>query len=169
MRHPVTIVLTLLLVISATAASAADQSVWDQCNQTGDTDASITACTQIVQAPGETASDRAVAYYIRGGAYQTKGDSDRAIATLARRSRSIRGTPTRLLGAASPTGSRAIPTAPSRIIAKRSRSIRGYAVGVFQPWQRLRGQGRSRSGDRRLYQDNRDHPARHQGVCSPRA
>ena len=73
MRHPGTIVLTLLLVISATAASAAEQSVWDQCNQTGNTDASITACTQIVQAPGETASDRAVAYYVRGGAYQTKG------------------------------------------------------------------------------------------------
>ncbi len=80
MQHPVTIASTLLLVISAIAAYAADQSVWDQCNQISDTDASITACTQILQAPSETASDRAIAYYIRGGAYQGRGDSEDAIA-----------------------------------------------------------------------------------------
>ena len=62
MQHPVTIASTLLLVMSAIAASAADQSIWDQCNQIRDTDASITACTQILQAPSETASDRAIAY-----------------------------------------------------------------------------------------------------------
>ena len=45
-----------------------------------DKDASITACTQILQAPSETVSDRAIAYYIRGGAYQTKGDSNNAVA-----------------------------------------------------------------------------------------
>ena len=59
MQYPVTIASTLLLVISTITASAADQSVWDQCNQTRDTDASITACTQILQTPGETTSDRA--------------------------------------------------------------------------------------------------------------
>jgi tetratricopeptide (TPR) repeat protein len=79
-QHPVTIASTLMLLISANAASAADQSVWDQCSQTRDTDASLTACTQILKAAGETTSDRAIAYYIRGGAYRTKGDSDSAIA-----------------------------------------------------------------------------------------
>jgi len=79
MRHPVTIASILLLVFSAISASAADKSVWDKCNQTCDTGASISACTQIVQASGETASDRAIAYSIRGGAYQAEGDSDRAI------------------------------------------------------------------------------------------
>ena len=79
MRHPVTIASTLLLVFSAISASAADKSVWDKCNQTRNRDASIAACTQVVQAPGETASDRAIAYSIRGGAYQAEGDSNRAI------------------------------------------------------------------------------------------
>ena len=80
MRYPVTMPSILLLVVSAIAASAADQSVRDQCNQTRDTDASLTACTQILQAAGETTSDRAIGYYIRGGAFQTKGDSDSAVA-----------------------------------------------------------------------------------------
>jgi tetratricopeptide (TPR) repeat protein len=91
MQHPVTIASTLLLVISAVAASAADQSVWDQCNQTRDMDASITACTQILQAPGETASDLieinsqdAEAYVRRGIAYRVQGNSDRAIADYSK-------------------------------------------------------------------------------------
>ena len=74
MQYPGMIASTLLLVISVITASAADQSVWDQCNQTGDTDASITACTQILHAPGETASDRAIAYFgNRGCAYNNEG------------------------------------------------------------------------------------------------
>jgi hypothetical protein len=68
MRHPVTVASTLLLVFSAISASAADKNVWDKCNQTRNRDASIAACTQIVQAPGETASDRAIAYSILEGA-----------------------------------------------------------------------------------------------------
>ena len=79
-KSPVTIASILLLAISTLAASGADQGVWDQCNQTRDTDASISACTQILQAPGEIASDRAIAYYSRGGAFSNKGDRDRAIA-----------------------------------------------------------------------------------------
>ena len=80
MQHRVMVASTLLLFVSAVAASAADQSIWDQCNQTRDKNASITACTQILQAPSETVSDRAIAYYIRGGTYQTRGDSDNAVA-----------------------------------------------------------------------------------------
>jgi tetratricopeptide (TPR) repeat protein len=80
MRHPVTIVSTLFVVISTISASGGDQSVWDQCNPTHDTDASIAACAQILQAPGETTSDRATAYYIRGTAHYTEGNPDSAVA-----------------------------------------------------------------------------------------
>src|SRR6478672_10974431 len=80
MPHRAAKVSTLLLVISLTAASAADQKVWDECNQTGDTGASIAACTQILQAPDETTSNRAIAYYVRAGAYKINGDNDHAIA-----------------------------------------------------------------------------------------
>ena len=72
-QHPVTVASILALVFSTIAASAADQNVWDHCNQVHDTDASITACTEIVQAPDETTSNRAIAHYIRGGAYQGQG------------------------------------------------------------------------------------------------
>jgi tetratricopeptide (TPR) repeat protein len=70
----------LLLVISVSAAWAADQNMWDKCQQAVDTSASIAACTQILQAPDETTSNRAIAYYVRAGAYKTKGDNDQAIA-----------------------------------------------------------------------------------------
>ena len=52
MPHRAAMASTLLLGISLSAAWAADQNVWDECNQTGDTGASIAACTQILQAPG---------------------------------------------------------------------------------------------------------------------
>ena len=71
---------TLLLVMSLTAASAADQSVWDECTHTPDSDASIAACTKILQAADETTSDRAIAFNARAGAYKTKGDNDQSIA-----------------------------------------------------------------------------------------
>jgi tetratricopeptide (TPR) repeat protein len=71
---------SLLLAISAVAASGADQAVWDQCNRTRDADASIVACTQILKAPDETNSNRAITYYVRAGVYRIKGDNDQAIA-----------------------------------------------------------------------------------------
>jgi tetratricopeptide (TPR) repeat protein len=71
---------TLLLVTSLTAASAADQNVWDECTHTRDTDASIAACSKIVKTTDEAASNRAIAYYARAGAYKAKGDKDQAIA-----------------------------------------------------------------------------------------
>src|ERR1700751_328528 len=84
MPHRATMASTLLLAISLSAAWAADQNVWDECNQTGDTGASIAACTQIVQASEETTTNRAIAYYVRAGAYKTRGDNDRAIADYTR-------------------------------------------------------------------------------------
>jgi hypothetical protein len=50
-----------LLLVTLTAASAADQRVWDECNQTGDTGASIAACMQILQAHDESSFNRAAA------------------------------------------------------------------------------------------------------------
>src|SRR4029077_3532861 len=79
MQHPA-MMATLLFVISAVAASAADQTLWDQCNRTRDADASIAACTQVLQAPDETTSNRAIAYYVRAGLYRMKGDNNQAIA-----------------------------------------------------------------------------------------
>src|ERR1700751_2172855 len=80
MPHRAAMASTILLAVSVSAASAADQNVWDACNQAADTDTSIAACTQILKAPDETTSNRAIAYYVRAGAYKTKGDNDHAIA-----------------------------------------------------------------------------------------
>jgi hypothetical protein len=41
-------------------------------------------CTQILQAPEETASHRAIAYYVRAGAYKIKGNNDHAFADYTR-------------------------------------------------------------------------------------
>ena len=71
---------TLLFVISSTAVFAADQNVWDECTHPRDSDASIAACTKILQGADETPSNRAIAFYARAGAYKTKGDNDQAIA-----------------------------------------------------------------------------------------
>ena len=76
---------TLLLVISLTAASAAEQTVWDECTQTRGSDVSVAACTKILQAADETTSNRAIAYYARAGAYKTKGDNDRQSQIIQRR------------------------------------------------------------------------------------
>src|SRR6476646_1060918 len=71
---------TLLLLLSLTAASAADQAQWDECTQSREPDLSIAACTKILQASDETPSNRAIGYYARAGAYKTKGDNHQAIA-----------------------------------------------------------------------------------------
>jgi lipoprotein NlpI len=52
----------------------------DNCSQAGDRDRSIAGCTRILEARGESASSRAIAYYNRGNAYYAKGDYDRAVA-----------------------------------------------------------------------------------------
>src|SRR5262245_15700992 len=70
----------LLLVMSVTAASAADQSAWDECTHARDSDASIAACTKIHKGADETTPNRRTDQYARAGAYKTKGDNDQAIA-----------------------------------------------------------------------------------------
>jgi hypothetical protein len=55
MPYIATKISTLLLVISSTAVFAADQTVWDECTHTRDSDASIAA-------------------------YKTKGDNDQSVA-----------------------------------------------------------------------------------------
>jgi len=80
MRLSVAIAPAFLLYVLAFPAFAASRSEYDQCNQSKDPDASITACTRILQASNETAHNRAVAYNNRGVANSAKGDYDRAIA-----------------------------------------------------------------------------------------
>jgi hypothetical protein len=86
---------TLLLVTSLSAASAADQNVWDECTHPRDSDASIAACTKILQDADETISNRAIAYYARAGVYKTKGTTIRPSQIIQRRSRLTRTTLTR--------------------------------------------------------------------------
>ena len=81
MQHQITIASIFLLAISTVTALGADQTVWDQCQGTrGDAQASEAACTRILQSPGKTNANRAIAYYVRAGIYRVKGDNDQAIA-----------------------------------------------------------------------------------------
>jgi tetratricopeptide (TPR) repeat protein len=73
-----------LLLISLTAATAADRKQWDECAQAQEPDASIAACTKILQADNEPSSNLPVAYYARAGAYKVKGENDRAISDYTR-------------------------------------------------------------------------------------
>jgi tetratricopeptide (TPR) repeat protein len=57
-----------------------NQNVWDVCSRAHDVDASIAACTQILQTADEPSSNRAIAYYARAGAFKTKGYNNDAIA-----------------------------------------------------------------------------------------
>src|SRR4029079_14520879 len=80
MPHRAAKMSALLLVVSLRAASAADQNLWDECTHARDSDASIAACTTILQAADETPANRAIAYYARAGAYKTKREYDQAVA-----------------------------------------------------------------------------------------
>jgi lipoprotein NlpI len=53
---------------------------WNYCKQTKDLDASIAACTKMLEAQGETVNNRAIAYTNRGKAYFAKGNEGRAFA-----------------------------------------------------------------------------------------
>jgi lipoprotein NlpI len=76
MRCLVVIALGLISCSSAFAASPADRNTCT--SETASEDATITACTNIIETRDKR--DHAVAYYNRGFAYQNKGESGRAIA-----------------------------------------------------------------------------------------
>jgi lipoprotein NlpI len=69
--------LTILLI--AGAAQAASRSDWNDC-ESNDSDRTIRGCTRVLQDRGESARNRATAYYNRGLAYLEKDDPDRALA-----------------------------------------------------------------------------------------
>jgi tetratricopeptide (TPR) repeat protein len=75
------IILCAILVVAPLCwpAAAASQRDLDDCDST-DRERSIAGCTRIVNDPGETLQDRAIAYNNRGTAWRAKGDLDRAIA-----------------------------------------------------------------------------------------
>ena len=79
MRIRIATISAFLVSMSAIPSFAATQGEWNQCNQTRNPDASIAACTRIIQS-GDTTRNRSIAYNDRGNAYQTKRDLDRAIA-----------------------------------------------------------------------------------------
>ncbi len=76
MRCFLAIALGLISFSSASAALRADRNTCT--SETASDDATIKACTNIIDAQDK--SDHAVAYYNRGFAYQNKGEYDRAIA-----------------------------------------------------------------------------------------
>jgi lipoprotein NlpI len=76
MRCLLAIALGLASLSSAFPASRADRNACT--SETASDDATIAACTNIIDAQAKR--DHAAAYYNRGGAYQNKGEYDRAIA-----------------------------------------------------------------------------------------
>jgi tetratricopeptide (TPR) repeat protein len=79
MRRLRVLIWTTALCVLAAPAAAASRADWDACKG-DDPDASIAACTRIIQGRGETAKNFAIARRYRGLAYQRKADLDRAIA-----------------------------------------------------------------------------------------
>jgi tetratricopeptide (TPR) repeat protein len=69
-----------LLVAASAPAQSASQEDLEICQQTGDIDRSIAACTRIAIDQTVSAADRATIYVLLGNAYQTKNNLDSAIA-----------------------------------------------------------------------------------------
>jgi len=82
MRIPIYAMITVPLLIAGSAFGAS-QKDRDDCNGSGDQ--AIAACTEVINDSGESAGDRAVAYYNRGNAHADKGDLDRAVADYSNR------------------------------------------------------------------------------------
>ena len=90
----------------------------DNCVQNNDRDRQIRACTLIIEGRvkgHEFAAAKAVPYYNRGNAYNSKGEHDRAIADYGQAIRLDPKNRTPITTAASPITAKAIMTAPSRI------------------------------------------------------
>ncbi len=73
---------SLLLAVIALVASAiaAGSTVWRDCGAIANPDRNIIVCSRIISDTSASASDKALAYALRGLAYAEKGDTDRAIA-----------------------------------------------------------------------------------------
>jgi tetratricopeptide (TPR) repeat protein len=69
-----------LLVAASAPARSASQEDLEICQQAGDIDRSISACTRIATDQTVSAADRATIYVLLGNAYQTKNNLDSAIA-----------------------------------------------------------------------------------------
>ena len=78
MRIITTAAVAASLWVSAFAGAAASPD-GDQCSQRQDRDASIAACTRIIDSGAEKGHNLGMAFYQRGNAYRAKGDNDRAI------------------------------------------------------------------------------------------
>src|SRR5260370_39038320 len=79
MRASGWIALPVLMVAFASAVLAQGrEDNWSRC-RSADPDTGIVGCTAIIDAPGGTARDRALAFNNRGNARYRKGDYDHAI------------------------------------------------------------------------------------------
>ena len=67
-----------LLGFASPAFAQGREENWTRCRN-ADADTSIAGCTAIIEAPGGTARDRALAFNNRGNARYRKGDADHAI------------------------------------------------------------------------------------------
>ena len=150
--------LALLVLLScAGAAMAASQGDHDACDKSSG-DATISACTRVIEDRGEDARRRAAAYYNRGSPH-LKGDPTGPSPTSARPSVSIRNAPTHICNRAlayriKNDVDRALPDYNDTIRARSQASRRLHCSRRGPPHA-----GRLRPRHRRLQSG---HPARQQ-------
>jgi tetratricopeptide (TPR) repeat protein len=75
-----TLLITLIVVSAPCAALAQIDQDWKYCNAEGPDDATVSACTRLIETDELSSDDRAIAYYHRGAAYWRKGDYDKGLA-----------------------------------------------------------------------------------------
>jgi len=74
------LLITLIVVSAPCAALAQIDQDWKSCKAEDPDDATVSACTHLIETNELGPNDRAVAYCHRGAAYWRKGDSDKALA-----------------------------------------------------------------------------------------
>jgi len=80
MRRSIIAVIASAILLLATPALGASKEDRENCNQTANHDLKIDGCTRVLNDREEPQAVHAIAYYLRGLAWQTKRDLDRAIA-----------------------------------------------------------------------------------------
>ncbi len=172
MRLALSIGVGLALAGSAWAASKQD---WQDC-RADHPDRNIAGCTRIIESRKAPPAQLAAAYYSRGSAYGERSDYTRALADYSEAIRlnpknyeffvsrgliyEARGEKDRAIA----DYSEAIRLNPMDFEAFTNRGL----LNLFYARQRLRGQRRARSCDRRLQRGDPPVPEAHHGLLQPR-